>query len=156
MSYESTQDNEHIIGKAYPGICYTKYIFIVFGWIFLYIVVFHFCVIIVLVVLPLLENNKHHFKSIWCGRLDHETSLTPSLFLFYWSACTKLGKWTVIYLYVRFLFCLFLRFFYCILELFRLCSILWYFIFFYWVYSIWKRTKNLSHQMRVYMIIYIL
>ena len=113
----STQDNEHIIGKAYPGICYTKSIFIVFGWIFLYIVVFHFCVIIVLVVLPLSENdcclaqqlcqlnyninkflfdetitsalysplldictyyaiimsfsNKHQFKSIWCGRLDH-------------------------------------------------------------------------------------
>lgn len=43
--------------EKHAGYMYAKYIFLVFDWIFLYIVVFPFCVIMVLVVLLLLVND---------------------------------------------------------------------------------------------------
>jgi hypothetical protein len=75
----------------------------------------------------LLSCGKHIHDCIISFTGDawaHKTSLTPSHF-FYWSACTKPGKWAVIcmYLYIRVSILPLSTTFYWLLELFRQCGV---------------------------------
>jgi hypothetical protein len=85
--------------------------------VFLITVYFSFSTLVSSSIIGVHEHVVVYNLLVWVMQLVYSRHL-----FFYWSACTKPGKWAVSYLCVKGMN-LFLRFFYCILKLFRQCGI---------------------------------